>query len=71
MGVERWRVCGEMGLVYMGKGGESRGLGEVVGVGGIEPRGWGEVVEFGVGVGVGGVGVRGTVQDSRGGGIRP
>ena len=36
------------------------------GIGG-KPRGWGEVVGFGVGVGVGGVGVRGMVQDSKGG----
>ena len=67
LGVEGWGVWGELGVVYVGKGGASRGLGEVVGVGGVEPRGWGEVVGVGVGVVVGGLGVRGSVRDGRGG----
>ena len=45
----------------MGIGGEPRGLGEIVGFGGGEPGGWGKVGGFGVGVGVGGVSVRGPV----------
>ena len=48
LGVEGWWECGELRVGHEGIGGE--------------PRGWGEVVGFGVGVGVGGVSVRGPVR---------